>query len=64
MTATLGTQYALTLAPFKRAKDGCGANTALEAQFAGPAHWYAKAKKVNHFMMNRQFTGQGGQGFH
>ena len=61
VTATLGTQYTLTLAQFKRAKDGRGGKIALEAQFAGPSHWDAEAKKVNDFMMNRQFTGQGGQ---
>ena len=38
VTETLGTQYASTLAPYKRAKNGRGANIALEAQFAGPAH--------------------------
>ena len=64
VTATLGTQYALTLAPYKRAKDGHGAKIALEEQLVGPAHWDAEAKKVNDFMINCEFTGQGGQGLH
>ena len=62
--ANLGTQYSLNLAPYKRTKDGREAKITLEAQFAGPTHWDAEAKKVNDFMMNRQFTGQGGQGLH
>ena len=60
MTATLGNQYESTLAPYKRVKDDRGANIALEAQFTGPAHWDVEEKKVHDFMMNRQFTGQGG----
>ena len=64
VTKTFGTQYASTLAPFKQAKDGRGTKIALEAQSAGPAHWDAEAKKVNDFMMNHQFTGQGGQCLH
>ena len=39
VTATLGTQYAPTIAPFKRAKNGRDVLLALKAQFAGPAHW-------------------------
>ena len=64
LMATLGTHYTSTLAPFKRTKDGHGSNIALAAQFSTPSHWDADAKKVNEFMMNRQFTGQGGQGLH
>ena len=37
VTATPGTQYAATIAPFKRTRNGRGALTALKAQFAGPA---------------------------
>ena len=64
VTSNLGTQYTLTLNPFKRAKDIRGAKIALEAQFAGPGHWDAEAKKVNEFIMNHQFTGQVGQCLH
>ena len=64
VTENLGTQYTLTLAPFKLAKDGRGVKILLEAQFAELAHWDAEAKKVNYFMMNRQFTGQGVQDLH
>ena len=61
VTATIGTQYTPNHFPFKQPKDGRGGKIALEAQFAGPTHWDAEAKKVNDFMMNHQFTGQGGQ---
>ena len=64
VTATLGTHYVSTLDPFKRAKDRRGAKIALEAQFEGPAYWVAEAKNLNDFMMNCQFTGQGGQCLH
>ena len=36
--ATLRSQYAYKIAPFKRAKNGCGEINALKAQFAGAAH--------------------------
>ena len=64
VTATLGTQYASTLARYKQAKDCRWAKIALEAQFVGPTHWDAEAKMVNDFMMNIRFTGQRGQGLH
>ena len=38
VTATLGTRYASTITPFKRARNGRAALLALKAQFAGPAH--------------------------
>ena len=64
VTANIGTQYSSNFAPYKQAKDGRGDKIELEAQFAGPAHWNAEAKKVNDFMMNQQFTGHGGQCLH
>ena len=38
VTATLGTQYASTIAPFKRTRNARAALKALKAQFAGKAH--------------------------
>ena len=57
VTATLGTQYASTIAPFKRAKDGRGALMALQAQFAGAAHWDREVKIMSDFMSNSRWTG-------
>ena len=57
VTATLGTQYASTIAPFKRAKDGRGALMALKAQFAGAAHWDREVKIMSDFMTNSRWTG-------
>lgn len=62
VTATIGTIYASTLAPFRRAKNGRAALAALKALFAGAAHWDAEVKKMQGFLMNRTFTGQGQQG--
>ena len=57
VTATLGTQYASTIAPFKRAKNGRGALMALKAQFAGAAHWDREVKIMSDFMSNSRWTG-------
>ena len=57
VTATLGTQYASTIAPFKRAKDGRGALLALQAQFAGAAHWDREVKLMSDFLTNSRWTG-------
>ena len=57
VTATLGTQYASTIAPFKRAKDGRGALFALKAQFAGAAHWDREVKQMNDFLRNSRWLG-------
>ena len=51
VTATLGTSYASTIAPFKRAKDGRGALVALKAQFAGPSHWDREVKSMSDFLL-------------
>jgi hypothetical protein len=53
----MGTQYAATIAPFKRSKDGRGALLALKAQFAGPAHWDREVKQMNEFLLNNRWTG-------
>ena len=57
VTATLGTQYASTIAPFKRIKDGHGALRALRVQFAGPAHWDKEVRVMNDFLVNAKWTG-------
>ena len=57
MTATLGTQYAATIAPFKRAKNGRAALLALKAQFAGPAFWDSQVAACSTFMMNTVWRG-------
>ena len=57
VTATLGTQYASTIAPFKRTKDGRAALFALKAQFAGAAHWDREVKTMTDFITNSSWTG-------
>ena len=57
VTATLGTQYASTIAPFKRTKDGRAALFALKAQFAGAAHWDREVKTMTDFINNLRWTG-------
>ena len=57
VTATLGTQYASTIAPFKRMKDGRGALAALKAQFAGRAYWDKEVRLSNDFLMNTKWNG-------
>ena len=55
VTATLGTNYASTIAPFKRTKNGRGALAALKAQFAGPAFWDKEVRVSNDFLMNHKW---------
>ena len=57
VTATLGTQYSSTIAPFKRARNGRGALEALKAQFAGAAYWDREVKTMMDFMINMRWTG-------
>ena len=64
VTATLGTQYASTIAPFKRTKDGRGALKALKAQFAGKAHWDKEVKLMTDFIHGSKFTGNTGFTLH
>ena len=64
VTATLGTQYASTIAPFKRSKDGRGALFALKAQFAGAAHWDREVRTMTDFIHNSRFTGTTGFSLH
>ena len=64
VTATLGTSYASTIAPFKRSRDGRGALLALKAQFAGPAHWDREVKNMNDFLLTNRWTGTTGFTLH
>ena len=64
VTATTGTRYASTIAPFKRSKDGRGALKALKAQFSGNAHWDEEIKKHEDFLRNRIFMGRSGHTLH
>ena len=64
VTATLGTSYASTIAPFKRTKNGRGALLALKAQFAGPAHWDREVKVMSDFLLTNKWTGTTGFTLH
>ena len=64
VTATLGTQYASTIAPFKRTKNGRAALQALKAQFAGRAHWDKEVKLMTDFIHGSKFTGNIGFTLH
>ena len=57
ITATLGAQYASTIAPFKRTKDGRDAHVALKAQFAGRAYWDKEVRPPNDVLMNTKWNG-------
>ena len=57
VTATLGTQYAATISPFKRTRNGRAALNALKAQFAGPAFWDKEVKLMNDFLTGSKWTG-------
>ena len=57
VTATLGTQYASTIAPYKRTKNGRAAFIALKAQYSGPAHWDKEVSLMNDFLLNSVWTG-------
>ena len=56
--ATRGTQYAASLAPFKRTKDGRGGYNAIVNQFAGVDKWQAILKDCKDIMLNRMWKGQ------
>ena len=64
VTATLGTSYASTIAPFKRTRNGRAALLALKAQFAGPAHWDKEVKSMSDFLLTSKWTGTTGFSLH
>jgi hypothetical protein len=55
--ATRGTQYAASIKPFQRAKNGRGAWLALTSQYAGVDKWEAKIKKQEQLLHTRVWKG-------
>jgi hypothetical protein len=55
--AMLGSKFAASIAPFKRAKNGRAAYMALKEQHAGHAIWDEEARKCKDFLLKRKFTG-------
>ena len=56
--ATRSTNFAASIKPFERTKDGRGAWLALIAQYAGQDKWEAEVRKQEQFMHNRKWKGQ------
>lgn len=56
-SATRGTSYAATIAPFKRTRNGRAAFMAIKGQHAGPAMWDKEVRKCQDLLLNRKFTG-------
>lgn len=56
--ATRGTQYAASLKPFQRGKDGRSALFALKNQYAGEDKWESERKRQEEVMHNRIWKGQ------
>ena len=56
--ATIWSQYASTIAPFKRSKNGRGNINALKAQFDGSAHWDIEVKLHMDFLLNGKWNDQ------
>ena len=50
--ATLGSQFASTIAPSNRAKNGHEEIKELKAQFYGAAHWDKEVKVQMEFLLN------------
>ena len=57
--ATRSTQYASSLSPFQRRKDGRGAWLALTQQFAGRDKWEAEIKKQKEILHTWKWSGSG-----
>ena len=64
VTTTLGTLYASMIASFKHVKDRCGALAALNAQFAGAAHWDKEVKVHDAVLRDCVFNGRSGTTIH
>ena len=58
--ATLSTQYAVTIAPFKCSRNGRGVYLALKSQFTGPYFGGQDIKYTMNFLVNRKWTGNTG----
>ena len=56
--ATRSTQYAATLKPFQRAKNGRGAWEAIVLQYAGKDKWEAEIKRQEQLLHTREWKGQ------
>ena len=56
--ATQGTQYAASIKPFQRTKDGNGAWKALTSQYAGKDKWEAEIKKQEQLLHTHIWKGQ------
>lgn len=57
-TATLGTQYAPSIKPFQRTKNGIGAFRAIIGQFAGKDKWEAEIKRQELVLHTYKWKGQ------
>ena len=57
VTATLGTQYASTIAPYKQTKNGRAAFMALKVRYSGLAYWDKEVTTMNDFLLNSVWTG-------
>jgi hypothetical protein len=56
--ATRGTQYAASIKPYQRSKDGRGASFSIRNQYAGRDKWEAELKKQDELIYNRVWKGQ------
>jgi hypothetical protein len=56
--ATRGTQYAASIKPYQRSKDGRGALMSIRNQYAGRDKWEAELKKQDELIHNRVWKGQ------
>jgi hypothetical protein len=55
--AVRGHDVTATIAPFHRARDGCGTLLALKSQHAGKAIYNQLAKEAENVLKNRQWSG-------
>ena len=62
--ATLGSQYASTINPFKIANNGCGSINALKSLFSVAAHWDREVKVQIDFLLNGKWNGQTAKTLH
>jgi hypothetical protein len=56
--ATRGRQYAASIKPYQRAKDGRGALISIRNQYAGRDKWEAELKKQDDLIYNQIWKGQ------
>ena len=58
-TATRGTQYAASLKPYQRSKNGRDALSSFISQFAGEDKWQTELKKMDNLLHTRVWKGNG-----